>query len=171
MKEQVVDLSEGIGMLPSFSVILVTVGRNIMTAGAFHFYSFRPPSVMVGIMPERYTYELVTRDREFGVNIPTKEQLALVRSCGLVSGRYVDKYAMARVTPFRGSKIGSYLIRECPLNLECRVVHQVGYEGTHRWFIGEILAVYVDETYRQDQPLMFWSGEYRQVGALLEQTC
>ena len=123
---------------------------------------------MVGIMPERYTYELITREKEFGVNIPTRDQIALVRTCGSVSGRDVDKYAKAGVTPFRATKIESYLIQECPLNLECKVVHQVGYEGTHRWYIGEILAVHVNETYCHDQSLMFWSGEYRQVGALLE---
>jgi len=169
MKEQLTDLSEGIAMLPSFPIVLVTVGSNIMTAAAFHFYSFQPPSVMVGIVPQRYTYELIVSNQEFGVNIPTKEQLPLVRTCGSVSGRDVDKYARAGVTPFRGNKIESCLIRECPLNLECKVVHQIAYEGTHRWFIGEIQAVHVDQTYRHDGSLMFWSGQYRRVGALLQE--
>ena len=106
MKELVADLSKGIWALPPFPVVLVTVDRNIMTAGAFHFYSFKPPSVRVGIMPERYTYELINRENEFGINIPTTEQIELVRTCGSVSGRDVgDKYSKAGVTPFRGSRI------------------------------------------------------------------
>ncbi len=36
------------------------------------------------------------------------------------------------------------------------------------WFIGEIRAVHMDETYDRDKALMFWSGEYRAVGQFLE---
>ena len=35
---------------------------------------------MVGIMPEKHTYELINRENEFGINIPTTEQTALVRT-------------------------------------------------------------------------------------------
>lgn len=168
-KEPVTDLARGIRALPSFPVVLVTVGRNIMTAGAFHFYSFRPPAVMAGIMPEQYTYELINRENEFGINIPTTEQIPLVRTCGSMSGRDVDdKYSAAGVTPFQGTNIQSYLIQECPVNLECTVVHKVDFGGTHQWFVGEIQTVHLDDTYTRDQPLMFWIGEYRKVGEFLE---
>jgi flavin reductase (DIM6/NTAB) family NADH-FMN oxidoreductase RutF len=169
MKELVADLSQGVWALPPFPLVLVTVARNIMTAGAFHFYSFEPPSVMVGIMPERYTCELIDREKEFGVNIPTTEQIALVRTCGSVSGRDgSDKYRKAGVTPFRGTRIKSTLIQECPLNIECVVVHKVDFVGTHQWYVGEIQAVHVADTYTRDQALMFWGGEYRKVGEFLE---
>jgi flavin reductase (DIM6/NTAB) family NADH-FMN oxidoreductase RutF len=162
-------LSNGIWALPPFPVVLVTVGRNIMTAGAFHFYSFRPPSVMVGIIPEKYTYELVTDLGEFGINVPRADQIDLVRLCGSVSGRdVVDKYHEAGVTPLKGVAIKGYLVQECPVNLECQVVHRVAFAGTHQWFVGEIKAVHVDEDYERDQALTFWSGEYRQVGDFLE---
>jgi flavin reductase (DIM6/NTAB) family NADH-FMN oxidoreductase RutF len=168
MKRLETDLSAGIWALPSFPVVLVTVDRNIMTAGAFHFYSFDPPSVMVGIMPDKYTYELINLENEFGVNIPRADQIELVRICGSVSGRNVDKYGKAGVTPQVPDKIKSYLIQECPLNLECVVVHKIDFRGTHQWFIGEIRAVHLDDTYTRDQALMFWSREYRKVGEFLE---
>lgn len=53
------DPFQGIYALPSFPVVLVTVRRNIMTAAAFHFYSFKPPCIMVGIRPENLTFELI----------------------------------------------------------------------------------------------------------------
>jgi flavin reductase (DIM6/NTAB) family NADH-FMN oxidoreductase RutF len=168
MKRLETDLSAGIWALPSFPVVLVTVDRNIMTAGAFHFYSFDPPSVMVGIMPDKYTYELINLENEFGVNIPRADQIELVRICGSVSGRNVDKYSKAGVTPLVPDRIKSYLIQECPLNLECVVVHKIDFKGTHQWFIGEIRAVHLDDTYTRDQALMFWSREYRKVGEFLE---
>jgi flavin reductase (DIM6/NTAB) family NADH-FMN oxidoreductase RutF len=169
MKKLEVDLSEGVWALPSFPIVLVTVGQNIMTAGAFHFYSFEPPLVMVGIMRDKYTYELINEQAEFGVNIPRADQIGLVRLCGTVSGRDVaDKYSQAGVTPFEAAEIRGFLIKECPLNIECQVVHKVDFPGTHQWFVGEIKAAHLDDTYTRDQALMYWSGKYHRVGEFLE---
>jgi flavin reductase (DIM6/NTAB) family NADH-FMN oxidoreductase RutF len=169
MKRFEEDLSKGIWALPPFPVVLITVYRNIMTAGAFHFYSFEPPSVMVGVMAQKYTYELISEANEFGVNVPTKAQIDPVRICGSLSGRDgTDKYATAGVTAFPGTKINSHLIQECPLNFECTVVHRIPFGGTHQWFVGEIQAVHIDDEYSREEPLMFWSGEYRTVGEFLQ---
>lgn len=157
----------GILALPAFPVVLVTVKRNIMTAAAFSFYSFKPPCVMVGIIPANLTYELISKEHEFGINIPTKEQLEIVRICGSVSGRDEDKFEKAGLTPQKGKVINSYLIKECPVSLECHVVHQIDYLGTHRWFVGQIKAVHAKEDYTRDQALMYWPREYRKVGDVL----
>jgi len=168
MKRLESDLSAGIWTLPSFPIVLVTAGRNIMTAGAFHFYSFEPPSLMVGIMPDKYTYGVIRELGDYGINLPTTDQLEAVRVCGSVSGRDVpDKYARVGMTPFEGVAIKSNLIKECPLNLECRVVHKIEYEGSHHWFVGEIAAVHIEEGYDPGDALMFWGKEYRKVGAVV----
>jgi flavin reductase (DIM6/NTAB) family NADH-FMN oxidoreductase RutF len=157
----------GIVALPAFPVVLVTVDRNIMTAAAFSFYSFKPPCVMVGILPENLTFSLISERREFGVNLPHRDQIEIVRICGSVSGRDEDKYVKAGLTPEKGSIIDSYLISECPVSMECQVVHEVGFEGTHRWFVGEIQAVRMDEDYKRDDLLMYWPRQYRSVGEVL----
>jgi flavin reductase (DIM6/NTAB) family NADH-FMN oxidoreductase RutF len=161
------DLFEGVFALPAFPVVLVTVNRNIMTAAAFHFYSFEPPCVMVGIIPENLTFTLISEKREFGINIPTKEQLDIVRICGSTSGRTEDKFTQAGVTPQKGKVIDSLMIAECPVNIECNVVHEIQFEGSHRWFIGQIQAVHIDEDYTRDKALMYWLAEYRSVGEVL----
>lgn len=164
------ELFEGIYALPSFPIVLVTIDRNIMTAAAFHFYSFDPPCLMVGIRPENLTFELISEKREFIINIPTKEQLDIVRACGSISGRTEDKFVKAGLTPQKGKMIDSFLIMECPVNIECIVVYQVQFEGSHRWFIGQIQAVHIDEDYMRDQALMYWLTEYRSVGEILLKT-
>ncbi len=158
---------DGIRALPAFPVVLVTVGRNIMTAAAFSFFSFEPPCLMVGIKPENLTFELVTEKGEFGINLPTAEQLEAVRLCGCVSGRTADKFTRASLTPQEGSAIDSFLIAECPVSLECRVVHQVPFRGSHAWFVGQIEAAHIEEGYTRDQALMYWLGEYRELGVVL----
>ncbi len=162
------NLYDGIIALPSFPVVLVTVDKNIMVAGAFHFYSFKPPSVMVGIKPEKYTYELITEKREFSINIPTKNQLDMIHICGTVSGRNEDKYQKSGLTPRKGNKINSCIIEECPVSLECQMVHEIDYEGSHKWFVGEIKEVHIDENYTRDDALMFWIGQFRTVGQIIE---
>jgi flavin reductase (DIM6/NTAB) family NADH-FMN oxidoreductase RutF len=161
------DLSAAIEALPAFPVVLVTVDRNIMTAAAFGFYSFKPPCVMVGIRPENLTFDLISAKREFGINLPSREQIDVARVCGSVSGRTVDKFSAAGLTPQKGKVIESYLIAECPVSLECRVVHEIQFGGSHRWFIGEIQAVQIDEHYTREQALMYWMLEYRAVGEIL----
>ena len=157
----------GLNALPGFPLVLVTVDRNALTAAAFSFFSFTPtPAVMVGIRPQTYTYELLQTAKDFGINIPTAAQLELVRWVGSVSGRDEDKFAKAELTPKKGTVIGSVLIEECPVNLECKIVHQVKYAGSHHWFVGEIMATHIDETYRREDAIMYWMREYRLVGEI-----
>jgi flavin reductase (DIM6/NTAB) family NADH-FMN oxidoreductase RutF len=80
----------------------------------------------------------------------------------------VEKYKKADLTPRKGNKIDSYIIEECPVSIECKVVHEVNYEGSHRWFIGEIKEVHIDEDYVRDDALMFWLGQFRTVGQVIE---
>lgn len=157
----------GMMTIPGFPIVLVTVARNIMTAAAFSFYSFKPPYVMVGIVPKRLTFELISEKREFGINIPRADQLEIVGICGTVSGREADKFAKTGLTPMKGKVIESFLIEECPVSLECEVVHEVDFGGSHRWFIGEIKISHIDENYTRDSALMYWPREYRRVGEVI----
>ncbi len=168
MKNTHKSLMNGIKSLPAFPVVLVTIGENIMVAAAFHFYSFNPPSVMIGIKPEKYSFELIKEKMEFAINIPTVDQLNEVKICGNVSGKTEDKYKLSEFTRQRSNKIDSYIIKECLVNLECSVVHEINYDGSHRWFIGEIQEVHIDKAYRRSDALMFWLGQFRGLGGIIE---
>ena len=165
--KQIRDGYTGLKTLPAFPVVLVTIGENILTAAAFSFYSFEPPSVMIGIKPARYSYDLICKLKEFGINIPTIHQLSLVEYCGTVSGRDVNKFEKASVSPMESIKIKSCLIKECPVNLECKVVSTIDYDGSHKWFIGKIECAHIHKDYLRDEALMFWLGQYRKVGEVV----
>jgi flavin reductase (DIM6/NTAB) family NADH-FMN oxidoreductase RutF len=139
-----------------------------MTAAAFSFYSFEPPSVMVGLRPQTWTHELVAARGEFGINLAARDQVAVARACGSASGRDMDKFAAAGLTPQPGTVINSVLVAECPVRLECRVVHRIDYRGTHTWFVGEIVAAHVTADYARDDALTYWPGEYRAVGPVVK---
>jgi flavin reductase (DIM6/NTAB) family NADH-FMN oxidoreductase RutF len=105
---------------------------------------------------------------EFVVNIPSASLVKETDHAGLVSGRDVDKFAKLGLTAEAASKVKPPLIRECPVNIECKVRQTLSL-GTHDMFIGEVVAVHVDESVLTDKgridfakaaPFVFAQGEY-----------
>jgi hypothetical protein len=65
--------------------------------------------------------------------------------CGIVSGRDTDKVADCKFNIFYGKLTTSPLITECPVNLECRVLHILNL-GSHEMVIGQIEEVHVTDS-------------------------
>ncbi len=136
---------------------------NVMTAAWAMPVSADPPMVAVSISPKRYSHKLISETGEFTVNIPSVELLDAVFYCGTVSGREVDKFEEAGLTPVRGEVVDAPVIAECAASLECRVVESVD-AGDHTLFIGEVVAVHVkegvfEEVYSEEfEPLLHLGG-------------
>jgi flavin reductase (DIM6/NTAB) family NADH-FMN oxidoreductase RutF len=118
---------------------------------------------------------LIADAGEFVVNVPGAGQVGIVDYCGHVSGRDVDKWAACGLTPVAGTKVDTPFIAECPVALECVVSHRLSL-GSHDLFIGEVVAVQVDESvlddhgridYERAGPLAFVGGYYYGLGDLL----
>jgi flavin reductase (DIM6/NTAB) family NADH-FMN oxidoreductase RutF len=144
--------------------------KNIISIGMFAFFSGKPTLVGVGIAHSRYSFELVRKSGEYVVNVVDEKLMDAVRICGEKSGREVDKFELAKLTPVRGVKVKAPLIKESPVNIECKVVKELEV-GDHVWFIGEVLAVHVREGYNWKDGLLFkWVGEegfYCKVGEIV----
>jgi flavin reductase (DIM6/NTAB) family NADH-FMN oxidoreductase RutF len=100
--------------------------------------------VSISVRPGRHSHGLIKKSGEFVVNIPREEQLRALDFCGVASGRDVNKFAELGLTPVPGTEVAAPLIKECPVNLECRVT-DVKSLGTHDLFLGEIVAVHMDD--------------------------
>lgn len=161
---------EGLLSLPGFPIIIGCIGKNLITIAAISMVSFYdPPMLMIGIVPERYSYGLIKEIQDFSVNIPTVEIMEAVKYCGRVSGRDVeDKFRGSGLTPVKPSKISSLLIKECPVNLECKLVKTLDVGGSHVWFIGEIVTSHKKKGYNRSHAILFWPGEYRYVGDVIK---
>ncbi len=160
---------EGLMAFPGFPVVLVCVKDNILTVAAVSFFSFgRSPMIMIGIVPNRYSFELIKKTGDFSINIPTPKLLEEVKFCGSKSGREVNKFEATKLTPCKAKQISSFLVEECPVSLECEIVHTLDLDGTHVWFVGKIVAAYVREDYDRSQAIAFWAGEYRSIGNIIE---
>lgn len=154
-------------------VVLVTCvdsgGRpNIITLAWVGTICSDPPTLGLGIRPQRHSYELISNTGEFVVNIPTVDILQETDFCGMVSGKNIDKFSEAGLTREPAEKVKSPLIRECPVNIECILKKKIPI-GAHHLFLGEIVSVHVDKNVLNEKgrldfskiaPFVYNQGEY-----------
>lgn len=143
-----VTLERAAFLVPAPVLLLSTVGEdgsvNVMTLSWAGVVCQTPPMVSVALRAERFSYGLVRETGEFVLNIPPVSLLRAVDFCGTVSGRNVNKFAEARLTPMPGLKVRAPLIWECPINLEC-VVRSSLVLGSHVLFLAEVVALHADD--------------------------
>ena len=157
------------------STVGTEAGPNIITIGASSICSSSPPIVGLAIGRAQYSLGLINETGDFGVNLPSADQMHQVDICGTHSGQSVDKFSLSGFTAQPATQIRSPLIQECPVSMEC-VLLQIVPLGNHEWVMGRIVAVHVDEELldgkgnldaaRANPLLSFW-GEYWRLGAKL----
>jgi len=106
--------------------------------------SREPVLVAISIGAGRYSHELISVNKEFVINVPTADMLGKVMLCGARSGRDIDKFELAELTPLSGKFVKPPLIKECAAHLECKVRGTFD-TGDHTIFIGEIVRACAEE--------------------------
>ena len=101
----------------------------------------KPPMLSIALQHHRFTYKGIKGHGVFSVNIPSCEQVVEYDYCGLVSGAKVDKNKACNFEVFYGQTAHAPLIEQCPVNLECRLLHVLNL-GSHDLLIGEILQTH-----------------------------
>lgn len=103
-----------------------------------------PPMVSVAIRMRRHTYRGIKQAFTFSVNIPSVDQAREADYCGLASGADVDKVRRCGFEIFTGALGTAPLISQCPVNLECSVVHILAL-GSHALVIGKVEETHVSK--------------------------
>jgi len=117
---------------------------NFMTAGGGGVVNGRPPMIGIPLQHRHHTLKGIRQTMMFSVNTPSVDQVEAVDYCGIVSGRDADKAAVCGFKIFYGALKNAPMIEQCPLNLECRVVHIMNL-GSHAFVIGRIEGSYLSE--------------------------
>jgi flavin reductase (DIM6/NTAB) family NADH-FMN oxidoreductase RutF len=118
---------------------------NIITLAWVGIVNSDPPMVSISIRPGRHSHGLIKASQEFVVNIPSEKMIGKVDLCGVVSGRDVEKFSEAELTPMPAQEVSPPLIEECYVNLECKVKRIIPL-GSHDLFLGEIVAIHIDDS-------------------------
>ena len=104
--------------------------------------------VACAIGQKMYSSEIIHQTREFVINVPAQELKRQIYYCGFHSGRDVDKFKEAGLTPLPARHVNVPIIAECLAHVECRVVQSV-VAGDKHLFISIVLDAYADEDVEQ----------------------
>jgi flavin reductase (DIM6/NTAB) family NADH-FMN oxidoreductase RutF len=126
---------------------------NVMTAAWGGICCSSPPCVAVSLRKATYTYGNIVQQGGFTINIPSEDFAVQADYFGMVSGKKADKFAETGLTPIRSTLVNAPYIKEFPLVLECKLVHQIEL-GLHTLFVGEILDVKADEDVLDDNGVL-----------------
>jgi flavin reductase (DIM6/NTAB) family NADH-FMN oxidoreductase RutF len=174
MAKELREVSEALYPVP---VVMVSCAdkngkANIITLAWVGVVCSSPATIGIAIRPGRYSHKLIEETREFVINIPNLDLIKETDFCGVVSGRDVDKFKETGLTESPASKVRPPLIKECPVNIECKL-KQVLNLGVHDLFLGEVIAVHCDEEvsgdsgkmdYSRARPFVYNQGEYWSLG-------
>ena len=133
-------------LFPVPSALVVSgVGNdtNIATVAWVGMVSCIPPTLGISLHKNRHSLSLIRKTQEFTVNIPRQNDFEKTDYCGMVSGRNTNKFKDVGFSKIDGHRIKTPLIKECPFNLECKVIQEVEI-GDWIFIIGEILEANID---------------------------
>ncbi|MCX6010271.1 MAG: flavin reductase family protein [Chloroflexi bacterium] len=104
-----------------------------------------PPMISVAIRHQRYTLKGIKQNMTFSVNVPSTDMVKETDYCGIISGAKANKAQVCRFKVFYGKLDKAPLIEQCPVNLECKVVHILDL-GSHSLVIGRIEETHVSDS-------------------------
>lgn len=128
--------------------VVISVGdwdqANLITLAWVARVVSEPPVMSISIRPSRHSFSLIEKLGEYVINVPSIKNIQNVDFCGTRTGKKVNKWEKLKLTKEKGLKVKVPLIKEFPMNIECKVINNIKH-GTHSIYFGEVLAVHVDE--------------------------
>jgi len=164
--------------MPTTLIVSGTMEKaNIVTIAWVSLLTSTPPTLGISVGSKGFSGNEILNNGNFSVNIASVEIMTEADFCGITSGRTVDKFSKSGLTAMPSRYIDSPIIKECPVNLECKLV-QSSMVGATNHFVGEILQVHIDTNKLKDttdpcsfdieavNPLIYIGGarEYRSIG-------
>jgi flavin reductase (DIM6/NTAB) family NADH-FMN oxidoreductase RutF len=128
-----------------------------------------PPMCYISVRPERHSYPILERTREFVINLTTVSMARAADWCGVRSGRDYNKFKEMNLTPGKATVVNAPIVEESPLCIECRAREIIPF-GSHHAFISDVVNVQADDAYLDPVtgkfdlaaafPLVYSHGEY-----------
>lgn len=140
-------------LLYPLPVVMVSVGTmeksNIITLAWAGTVCSDPAMVSISIRKERASHPIVMENKEFVINLVTKDLIWACDYCGVKSGRDIDKFKKMKLTKLESKYVKAPGIAESPVNIECRVV-DVKELGSHDVFTAEVVGITIDDKYMNE---------------------
>ena len=165
-------------MLYPLPAVLVSCGNapeeyNIFTVAWTGTLCTNPPMCYISVRPERHSYPILKKNREFVINLTTANMAYATDWCGVRSGKDYNKFEEMKLTPGQATIVQAPTVEESPVCIECRVKEIIPL-GSHDMFIAEVVNVLADDNYLDKEtgkfelsdsnPLVYVHGEYFGIG-------
>ncbi|HOV71544.1 MAG TPA: flavin reductase family protein [Dysgonamonadaceae bacterium] len=168
-------------MIYPLPAVMVSCGStpeeyNIITVSWVGTICSNPPMCYISIRPERFSHDIIKRNKEYVINLTTEELAKATDWCGVRSGKNYNKFKEMQLTPGKATIVNAPIIEEAPLSIECRVKEIIPL-GSHDMFISEVVNIKADEKYfdpktekfdlERTKPLIYVHGNYYGLGRLI----
>jgi len=140
-------LSKVYQLLEPGPVVLLTTahkGRaNVMTMSWHMMVEFEPPLVACVVSSANHSFSALKATGECVIAIPARKLAPKVVRVGNSSGRDIDKFKMAGLTPAPAERVAPPLVAECFANLECKVADR-RMVNRYNLFVLEVIKAWID---------------------------
>ena len=147
--------------------------HNVLTVAWTGVLATHPPMTYISVRPTRHSYGILMEQREFVINLTTKDMARATDWCGVRSGKDYNKFEEMHLTPGKSTVVNAPLIEESPLCIECRV-KEIMSLGSHDMFIADVVNVRADDRnlnletgkleLAEANPLVYVHGGYYELG-------
>lgn len=144
VKEDMEDMSKQFHYYPRITALITAHAKgrdNIMPAAWHTPVAVNPPLYGVIVAPKRFTYQLITESKEFGVNFLPFKLAKLAAAMGGCSGSEVDKFQRFNIAKEKSVKTAVPILKDAYAAYECQLVDDRDY-GDHRFLVGKVVAVH-----------------------------
>ena len=123
--------------------------KNVAPYGMNMPVSYSPPLLALGIAESRDTFHNIVEAEEFVVAYPGPDLIDKIAVTAKPFPRDVSEFDEAGLTPLPSQVVKPYGVKECQLNLECRLAwHKEA--GDHYIVVGQVVAARMnDAVYRE----------------------
>ena len=136
-------------LLAPLPVVMASLGEtpeeyNIITIAWTGIINSEPPMTYLSIRKSRPSHPLLQKTKDYVINLPSEDLAFAADFCGVRSGKDLNKFLTQKLTPIPAEVVKAPMIKECPINIECRVVDVISFPS-HDMFVSEIIKVHADE--------------------------
>lgn len=84
------------------------------------------------IRSSKYSYQIISDIGSFALNVPARDMRTEISLCDTMSGFKTNKFETLGLHPKRAKEIDSYIIGECGLIVECKIIATIAPENINR---------------------------------------
>ncbi len=146
-------------MIYPLPAVMVSCGENegeynITTVAWTGTVCSDPPMCYISLRKDRHSHQIISRTRQFVINLTTEQLAAATDWCGVKSGRDFNKFESMGLTAVKAPDVNAPMIGESPLNIECEVV-EIKELGSHDMFLSRVVGVLAEESLMKEDNGLF----------------